>query len=295
MGAAANRVVGRVLVLVGLAELAFAAVLWIVLGGIPYAGEGIQLTAGVLAVTGIVMAAVGLVLVRRAAATDRVSRQGHPGTAQIIGVSQTGMFVNNNPQVALDLQVEVLGRSPYRVTVKEVVPLVMLNRLQGTVPVRVDPDDPNRVVVQWALAGATGAPGAPGGWSGGPGSASDESLGAVASAMAAAGAGDAAPVYSQPGQENVSVEQLRAYLRADGISGTARIDRLEDSGRTVGDERLFTMTTTITVPGRPTITSGPSAAMVPLEKVGRIAVGVVLPVKVAPDNEHLVMFEWDRI
>jgi hypothetical protein len=93
----------------------------------------------------------------------------------------------------------------------------------------------------------------------------------------------------------VSIEQLRAWLRANGLSGTARIDRLEDSGQTVGDERLFTMTTTVSVPGRATITTAPSAAMVPLEKVGRIAVGVVLPVRVHPENENLLMFEWDRI
>jgi hypothetical protein len=35
--------------------------------------------------------------------------------------------------------------------------------------------------------------------------------------------------------------------------------------------------------------------MVPLEKVGRVAVGVALPVRVAPDNRDMLMFEWDRI
>jgi hypothetical protein len=42
-----------------------------------------------------------------------------------------------------------MGRSPYRATVKEIVPLIMLNRLQGTLPVRVDPARPESVVVQW--------------------------------------------------------------------------------------------------------------------------------------------------
>ena len=55
------------------------------------------------------------------------------------------------------------------------------------------------------------------------------------------------------------------------------------------------MATTIFLPERIPYTSGPSAAMVPLEKLPRIAVGVELPVKVAPDNPGLVMFEWDRI
>lgn len=292
MGAAVGRGVGWILVLVGLLEVALGAAFWLILGGVPVAGEGMQLTAVILVGTGLVMVVIGFVLLRRAGATDRISTHGQPGTAQIVGVRQTGVFVNNNPQVALDLQVQVLGLSPYRATVKEVVPLVMLNRLQGTVPIRVDPAQPQRVVVQWGLLDAGGAPG---GGFGGAGSASDESLAQVAAALETSGASAAPPIFADPDQGSVSIEQLRAYLRANGLAGTARIDRLEDSGRTVGDERLFTMSTTVSVPGRATITTGPSAAMVPLEKVGRIAVGVVLPVKVAPDNDNLLMFEWDKV
>jgi hypothetical protein len=113
--------------------------------------------------------------------------------------------------------------------------------------------------------------------------------------MAAAGGSGAAPVYGQAGQAGLSIEQLRAWLRANGLAGTARIDRLIDSGQTVGNDRLFTMTTTVSIPGRAPFATEPSAAMVPLEKVGRIAVGVSLPVRVAPDNPDLLMFEWDRV
>ncbi len=245
--------------------------------------------------SGLILLVVGLLWMRGAAKKDRISTSGVAGTGQIMGLTQTGMLVNDQPQIELDLLVTIPGRSPYRAKVKEIVPLVMLNRLQGTLPVRVDPAEPETVVVQWDQPNLViGAPAYDPYAGSGPGSASDETLGQVATAMASTGTG-AAPVFGQAAQAGYTVEQLRAYLRANGISGTARIDRLDDSGQTVGDERLFTMTTTVSIPGRPTFTTGPSAAMVPLEKVGRVAVGVALPVKVAPDNENMVMFEWDRI
>ncbi len=54
-------------------------------------------------------------------------------------------------------------------------------------------------------------------------------------------------------------------FRANGIDGTATIDKLADTGETIGDERLFTMEVTLHMPGtaRPR-TCQPSAAMVPI-------------------------------
>jgi hypothetical protein len=261
-------------------------------------------------VVGVILVLIGLRWMRSAAKKDRISTTGVAGTGQIMGLRQTGVTVNDQPQVELDLLVTIPGRSPYRAEVKEIVPLIMLSRLQGTLPVRVDPAEPDAVVIQWdqpnvGLGGLDGLDVdeiarfgtvlyATGGRAGEPGSATDETLGQVAAAMAAAGGG-AAPVFDRAAQAGLSVEQLRAWLRANGLPGTARIDRLDDSGQSVGDERLFTMTATVTVPGWPEFVSGPSAAMVPLAKVGRVAVGVSLPVRVAPDNRNMLMFEWDRI
>jgi hypothetical protein len=300
---------GRVLVLFAFFELALAAVFWFVLGDADQAGDAMRLTAGILGLVGVVMLLVGLWMLRGAAKKDRISASGVAGTGTILGLRQTGLMVNEQPQVELELLVTIPGRSPYPAKVKEVVPLIMLNRLQGTLPVRVDPAEPEAIVIQWdqpnlgqgtagfdssgyPVDGSAFAGGGPAG--GGPGSSADETLAQVAAALAGSGSG-AAPVFGQAAQAGYTVEQLRAYLRASGISGTARIDRLEDSGQTIGDEHLFTMTTTVSIPGRPPFTTGPSAAMVPLEKVGRVAVGVALPVKVAPDNQDMVMFEWDRI
>jgi len=313
---------GRMLVVLALFELALAAVFWLVFAEMAGAdaGDEMRLTAALLGGVGLVLLLAGLLWMRSAAKKDRISVTGVAGTGQIMGLRQTGTTVNDQPQVELNLLVTIPGRSPYRAKVKEIVPLILLNRLQGTLPVRVDPAEPETVVVQWdqpnvgldALTGfdlseiartgrvlhAAGgdAGGAGGGAAGaaGPGSSVDETLGQVAAMLAAAGGG-AAPVFGQAEQAGYTMEQLRAWLRANGIAGTARIDRLDDSGQTLGDERLFTMTATVTIPGRGPFVTGPSAAMVPLEKVGRIAVGVALPIRVAPDNQDMLMFEWDRV
>jgi hypothetical protein len=99
--------------------------------------------------TGLVLVVIAAILLRRAAATDRISTTGVPGTGRIMGLRQTGVLVNGQPQVEMDLLVAVPGRTPYRAKAKEIVPLIMLNRLQGTLAVRVDPARPQAVVVQW--------------------------------------------------------------------------------------------------------------------------------------------------
>jgi hypothetical protein len=213
--------------------------------------------------------------------------------------------------------VNVPGRAAYPAKVKAVVPLVMLNRLEGSLPVRVDPSDPGDIVIQWDAPAVAGGwtPGGIGGrfgpggpadaarrdtatpepaWSG-PGSSTDETLAEVAAAYGPGGATGAPPIFGSPEQASYSVEQIRAWLRANGLAAEATIETLQDSGHTVGDERLFTMDATVRVPGRAPYRTGPSAAMVPLEKVGRIAVGVTVPARVGPDNPNMLMFEWNRI
>jgi hypothetical protein len=309
---------GPILIAVGVLQLVIGASFVIALGSMPYAGAGMSLTGLVLIAIGIGLIVAGVVWFRRARDLDRISATGIPGTAQITGLTQTGTMINQQPVIGLDLLVHLPDRPPYPVSKREIVPLILLGSLQqGSLPVKVDPARPDKVVIQWDQVGiggygqtwatAPGTPSAPGVVPAGQAFAApatlapgDETLGQVAAAMSAVQAvegtpGAAAPMYSQPAQAGLSIDQLRAHLRANGISGLARIDQLQDSGNTVGNERLFTMTSTIFVQDRIPYVSGPSAAMVPLEKVARIAVGVELPVKVAPDNPGLVMFEWDRI
>jgi len=255
---------------------------------VPAAAGGMFLTAGILALVGIVLLVFALRASAGAADADRVSRSGLPGTAQIRGVTQTGMFLNQNPQVKLDLLVQVSGKAPYAATRKEFVPLIMLNQIApgSTLPVKVDPNNANDVVIQW---------GQPLPAQGGGGAAeSSETLGQVASALAGSGLSAASP-FASAAQGTYTVDQLREYIRQNGIEGTATINQLTDSGRDVGNDRLMTIQSTVNIPGSPPIETPPTAAMIPIDVLSRVMVGSTVPVKVAADNHNAVVVEWERV
>ncbi len=75
---------------------------------------------------------------------------GVPAQARIVSANQTGMFVNNNPQVAFQLEVQPQAGSPYPVQMTSVVQMVALPRIQPgmTVGVKIDPNNPNRLAIE---------------------------------------------------------------------------------------------------------------------------------------------------
>jgi hypothetical protein len=77
---------------------------------------------------------------------------GTPARATIKSFADTGMLVNHNPQVILDLEVAVEGTDPYPAQLSTAVPQVYLSKLQpgGSIAVRVDPADPSAMVIDWA-------------------------------------------------------------------------------------------------------------------------------------------------
>lgn len=74
---------------------------------------------------------------------------GISGSATIDAVSDTGMFVNEAPVLALDMTVTLPGREPYRTTHKQLVSHAALARFQpgSVLPVRVSPQDPNQLMI----------------------------------------------------------------------------------------------------------------------------------------------------
>lgn len=294
--------------------LGVGAILAIALGSVPFAGGAMVMTGGFLALVGIVLIVIGIIVGRRAAATDALLASGTAGTATITGLTQTGLYLNQNPQIRMQLLVSLPGQTPYATQHTEIVPLMLLGRLNSGAPlqVRVDPMNLNRIAVDWGASGVSG--GSPimsgvamplGGVGAVPVSAAsgsaatgasgmDESLAQVQAAMAATGLAAAAP-FQTAAQGSYTVEQLRAYLRASGQDASATIDKLEDSGKVVGDERLYTMEMTLKIPGQPDTKLPSSAAMVPVAKSHKIFQGMTVPVKYEASNPNLLMVDWEKV
>ena len=79
---------------------------------------------------------------------------GTPGNATIKNFTDTGTLVNFNPQVVLDLEVAIEGKTPYEAQLTTSVPQVYLGRLQpgGAIGVKVDPADPSSIAIDWTAA-----------------------------------------------------------------------------------------------------------------------------------------------
>ena len=65
------------------------------------------------------------------------------------------MYLNEQPQLELNMMVNVPGRPPYAASHKSFVPLMLMSRVTSGVPlaVMVDPVDPQKVVVDWQKTG----------------------------------------------------------------------------------------------------------------------------------------------
>jgi len=307
--------------------LLFMAVLQLALGGlfvflaltVPFVGEGMFIGAAVFFIVGVVLLVIAMRVRTSQANARRIAAEGIAGQATITALTQTGMYLNNNPQVKMDLLVELAGREPYPASRKEFVPLIMLARLMSgaPLPVKVDRADPQQLIIEWSRAGMAAAPPASGtavsaasGMAGPAGSmpvsnlavsaagqsasSMDESLSQVQAALQSSGV-PVGPTYATPDQGSYTTEQLRTYLREQGVAASVRIDQVMDMGQIVGDERLYTMQVTLEMPGVAPEQLKPSAAMVPLTAVPKVKVGWRIPVRVAADNHQLLMFEWEKV
>jgi hypothetical protein len=263
---------------------------------------GLTMTAAILGVVGIGLLIFGIASRRKAAENERIDETGLAGTAQITGMTQTGMYLNNSPQIGLDLLVTVPGRNPYPIEVKQFVPLMLLGSLMvgGTLPVKVDQQDPGKVVIDWQGGGQVQpAWGGVGQWGAGamnvPGSGVPPmQMGGFPGQMGGVMMGQPVVTTSVNVAGQGNVDQLRAQLAATGLDGTGTILQAQDTGVAIGPSRLFAVTMTVNVAGKAPYQET-SAALVPADDAPKLVSGASVPLKVAPDNPNLVMIQWERI
>jgi hypothetical protein len=84
-------------------------------------------------------------------ASAQLLQTGVPGTATLNQFRDTGMTVNDNPTVELDLTVQTEGGQPTHVVHSEMIPRLLIPRLVpgASLPVRVDAADPNKIAIDW--------------------------------------------------------------------------------------------------------------------------------------------------
>ena len=72
----------------------------------------------------------------------RLEQTGIRGSAKVLQANETGTYINNQPQVWMELQVELPGRDPYFIEKKMVVPYLQIDQVRSgaVVDVLVNPD-----------------------------------------------------------------------------------------------------------------------------------------------------------
>lgn len=86
---------------------------------------------------------------RQAETAQRLLATGRQGTAVVTALRDTGVRVDGNPEVELDLDVTVEGMPVYPVTHRQVISRLAVAGFQpgATIPVRVDPQQPRTLIV----------------------------------------------------------------------------------------------------------------------------------------------------
>ena len=126
---------------------------------LPY---GLWVTALALSPWGPIALVAWALLARHQRRVRRLWQLGHSARATVASLHTTGSVINGRPVLRLDLSVAVEGKPVYAATVRTAPPshLVGMLRPELSLPVKVDPDRPERLMVDWPEAERETSPGA---------------------------------------------------------------------------------------------------------------------------------------
>ncbi|GAA2328460.1 hypothetical protein GCM10010170_005100 [Dactylosporangium salmoneum] len=207
---------------------------------------------GALMLSSALLFWLGMRFAMRAARARALRQRAVVGTAQVLSARQTGVSVNDQPQVALDLRVTAPGHGTYDTTVKDYVPFIALGLLSNGRPlsVRVDPLDRRQILIDWEFVHTASAP------------------------------------------EIRQALPPEPWALAAGVPGTARVLSAEFAGSLDEQARpVYSVQLLIQVPAHPPV-AAPAVLAVPLERVDAMRPGGVIPVKVDPSDPHKFAADW---
>ena len=80
---------------------------------------------------------------------QKLLETGVAAQAVILKIWDTGVTLNDNPQVGMLLEVQPQGQDPFRVEMKSIISRIAIGQIQPgrVVPVRYDPQNPSKVAL----------------------------------------------------------------------------------------------------------------------------------------------------
>ena len=132
-------------------------VLFFLIGGIAFTIAMPEIFIGQIWIgVAILVGAVFFFIGARGKRAQRIRETGIPATAHILEMTQTGTYVNEQPQVKFKLRIEAPGMTPYEIDKRAVVPLIALGQLSSGQPlsVHINREDANEVEIDWSGGGA---------------------------------------------------------------------------------------------------------------------------------------------
>jgi hypothetical protein len=97
-----------------------------------------------LAITAVAIAVPIYFMRKNQQRAEALMKVGTQGEATILSLQDTGMRINDNPRVSMQLEIQMPYGAPYQITKTVTVPLIRLSQIQvgSKVPVMVDMTDP---------------------------------------------------------------------------------------------------------------------------------------------------------
>ena len=255
-------------------ELALAAVFLVIGLTNDILRGGFTLTAAFLGLTGVGLFLWGRRWAKGYKDAQRIRTTGVPGQATIQGMRQTGVYLNEQPQIELNLQVQTQMHGPYQVTVREYVPLMLLGTLSSgrPLPVKVDPADPQKLVIEWE--------------------------GAMSGGMQMAGKTPGMQVAPPPSADSTQYDPQarqaeKERLLATGVAGRATVVSSRATGGTDSEGRpVYDLMLTIEIPGQQPI-QGPARTGVPPEREPQLEAGDTVVIKSDRANPTMMTIDWE--